>query len=90
MIAANPGNLLARFGLANEFAKLGQWAEAIPELEAYLASYDDEGSGWLKLADAYDAVGRSDDAKGAIARGITAALRFGHTGLAAEMEARDY
>jgi predicted Zn-dependent protease len=90
MIAKNPENILARFGLATELVKAGAWAEAIPELEFYLSKYDDEGNGWLKLADAYANSGRADDAKGAIAQGIRAALKFGHTGLAAEMEEREY
>jgi len=88
MIARNPENVLARFGLATEFVKAGQWAEAVPELEFYLARYDDEGNGWLKLADAFTNLGRVDEARTALDKGFVAARRFGHEGLAAEFEER--
>ncbi len=89
MIASNPDNVLARFGLATELVKAERWADAVPELEFYLARYDDEGNGWLKLADALTHLGRTDDARAAIAKGIIAANRFGHPGLAAEFAERE-
>lgn len=89
MIAKNPGNALARFGLANELLKLERWAEAIVQLELYLAQLEDEGNGWLKLADALAHEGRSDDARAAIARGIVAANKHGHAGLASELAERN-
>lgn len=88
MIAKNPDNALARFGLATELLKAEQWAEAIVELESYLARLEDEGNGWLKLADALAHVGRIDDAHAAIARGIVAANKHGHAGMAEEMAER--
>ena len=88
MIAKNPETVLARFGLATELVKAAQWADAVPELEFYLARYDDEGNGWLKLADALTHLGRADEARGALEKGFLAARRFGHEGLAAEFEER--
>ncbi|MHB1311464.1 MAG: tetratricopeptide repeat protein [Gemmatimonadaceae bacterium] len=88
MIARNPDNVLARFGLATELVKAERWADAVPELEFYLARYDDEGNGWLKLADAFTHLGRVDEARTALEKGFTAARRFGHEGLAAEFEER--
>jgi thioredoxin-like negative regulator of GroEL len=37
MVAKQPGNPLARFGLANELLKAGLNADAVEELAAYLA-----------------------------------------------------
>jgi predicted Zn-dependent protease len=88
MIAKNPDNVLARFGLATELVKAERWADAVPELEFYLARYDDEGNGWLKLADALAHLGRVDEARAALEKGFVAARRFGHEGLAAEFEER--
>ncbi len=88
MIAKNPDNALARFGLATELLKAEQWAEAIVELEAYLARLEDEGNGWLKLADALAHVGRISDAHAALSRGIVAANKHGHAGMAEEMAER--
>jgi predicted Zn-dependent protease len=88
MIAKNPANALIRFGLATELLKVERWAEAIVQLELYLAQLEDEGNGWLKLADALAHEGRGDEARAAIARGIVAANKHGHVGLAAELAER--
>ena len=88
MVARAPDNALARFGLANELLKAGAWAEAAEQLEHYLARYDDEGNGWGRLAEAYAASGREDDARAALRRGVDASYRFGHVGMAAELEGR--
>lgn len=88
MVARNPANPLARFGLANEALKAGLHEEAREQLEAYLASYDDEGNGYGRLAEALQHLGRPDDAREALRRGIAASLRFGHPSMAAEFEAR--
>lgn len=88
MVAKQPDNPLARFGLANELLKAGLHAEAEVELAAYLARYDDEGNGWLRYADVLHTLGRIDDARAAATRGIDAAQRFGHSGMVGELEAR--
>ena len=88
MVAKNPGNALARFGLANEALKDGLWDEAREQLEAYLQLHDDEGNGWSRLAEALERLGRTDEARAALEKGIAASHRFGHPGMAAELEER--
>jgi hypothetical protein len=88
MVAHNPDNSLARFGLANEAMKAQLWDEAIEHLEAYLARYDDEGNGWGRLAEALQRLDRADEAREALRKGIAASYRFGHGGMAAELEER--
>lgn len=88
MVSKNPGNVLARFGLANEALKEGLYDEARENLEAYLAGHDDEGNGYGRLAEALDRLGRTDEARAALRRGIDASHRFGHPGMASEFEAR--
>ncbi len=88
MVARAPDNAIARFGLANELLKAREWAEAAEQLEQYLARYDDEGNGWGRLAEAYVALGRTADARGALRRGVEASSRFGHPGMAGELESR--
>lgn len=88
MVAKNPENPLARFGLANEALKAHLWDEAIEQLEAYFARYDDEGNGWGRYAEALAALGRDDDARAALQKGIEASHRYGHVGMAQELEAR--
>lgn len=88
MVERNPGNPLARFGLANEAMKEGLWEEAREQLERYLAMHDDEGNGWGRLAEALERLGRPAEAREALRTGIAASYRFGHAGMAAELEER--
>ncbi|MBL8982363.1 MAG: hypothetical protein JNL26_09260 [Gemmatimonadetes bacterium] len=88
MVARNPGNPLARFGLANEAMKVGLHAEAEEHLQAYLSSYDDEGNGFGRHAEVLVALGRVAEAREALRRGIAAAHRFGHPGMASELSER--
>ena len=88
MAAKQPNNPLVRFGLANELIKAGLNTEAEAELATYLSQYDDEGNGWLRYADVLHRLGRVEDARAAAQRGIAASERYGHGGMAAELEAR--
>lgn len=88
MVAKSPDNPLARFGLANELLKAGLHAEAAEQLRAYLGSYDDEGNGWSRLAEALEATGDVDGTREALRRGIEASRRHGHPGMANELQAR--
>jgi predicted Zn-dependent protease len=88
MVAKNPENALARFGLANELLKARAWEEAAEQLRAYLSRYDDEGNGWGRLAEALAALGDTAGAAEALRTGIAASHRFGHVGMANELEAR--
>ena len=87
MVARQPDNPLARFGLANELRNAGLHAEAAEEYAAYLARYDDEGNGWMRYAEMLHALDRTTEAYDAIARGIAAADKYRHSGLIADREA---
>src|SRR5262249_53351150 len=86
MLVDDPTNTTVRFGLANELFKLERFAEAAGELQAYLNHADDEGAAYVKLAQALEKVGRIDEARAAYERGITAANRHGHPGMAQDFE----
>lgn len=88
MVERSPGNPLARFGLANELLKAELWEEAAEHLRLYLEAYDDEGNGWGRLAQACEALGKTEEARDALRRGIAAANRFGHSGLGNELAGR--
>ena len=88
MVAKNPANALARFGLANEASKEDLLEEALEHYVAYLSMYDDEGNGYQRLADVLERLGRIGEARDAVQQGIAAARRFGHAGMANELEAK--
>jgi predicted Zn-dependent protease len=88
MAAKDPKNALARFGLANELVKAGEYAEARQSLDAYLAMHDDEGAAYRLLALACEKLGLLEDAKEALRRGVDAASRHGHPSMAGEFEAK--
>jgi len=88
MVAKNPSNVLARFGLANEALKAQLYEEAAEHLHVYLDHHDDEGNGFGRLADALVKLGRVEEARDALRKGIDASRRFGHPGMVNEFEAR--
>ncbi|HEU4642115.1 MAG TPA: tetratricopeptide repeat protein [Gemmatimonadaceae bacterium] len=86
MLAKNPRNALAHFGLANEAAKAGLHEEAVEHLQTYLGMHEDEGNAYGRLAESLRALGRDEEAREALRRGIDAANRFGHPSMAAEFD----
>ncbi len=88
MIAKSPNNAVARFGLANEAMKEGLFEEAVEQLQLYLGMHDDEGNAYGRLAEALANLGRTEEAKGALRKGIEASNRHGHPGMASEFEMR--
>src|SRR5919202_5252163 len=88
LVAKSPNNAVARFGLANEAMKEGQYEEAVEQLQAYLGMHDDEGNAYGRLAEALSKLGHTDEARAALRAGIDAAQRHGHPGMASEFEAR--
>lgn len=88
MVAKNPGNLQARFGLANEAVKAGALEEALEHYRVYLDGFEDEGNGWSRYSDVLEQLGRGDEAQRALVRAIDQARKHGHPSLAAELEER--
>jgi len=86
MLATEPGNATVRFGLANELFKAEAYEEAASELRVYLSQADDEGAAYGKLAQAFERLGRTDEARAAYQQGIAAAQRHSHPGMAEEFE----
>lgn len=86
MLESEPSNTMVLFGLANEYLKTENYAEAIPVLENYLTQADDEGAAYGMLAKAYEKQGEREKAKNAFLAGIKAANKHGHPSMAADFE----
>ncbi len=88
MLERNPDDARVRFGLASEYEKEGRWEDVVRELQLYLSATDDQGNAWGRLADALRKLGREEESKEALRRGVDAARRHGHPSMAAEFEER--
>lgn len=84
MLEKRPDDGRIRFALAVEYLNGGRTEEGVRELETYLASSDDEGNAWGRLALALIDLGRLEEAKDAFRKGIEAADRHGHPTMAEE------
>lgn len=86
LVKKNPGNPLNRYGLANEYFKAGKYKEAIDEIGVYFTLKDDEGAGYRMLGEALLRLGKKEEAKEAYIKGIEAAYKHGHPGMAEEFD----
>jgi predicted Zn-dependent protease len=84
MLSSDPNNGMVLFGLAKEYEKRGDDLKVIETLERYLATADDEGNAYGMLARAYERTRREDKARESYQRGVDAATRHGHPGMAEE------
>ena len=82
MLESDATNTMVLFGLANEYLKAENYAEAIPVLEDYLNKADDEGAAYGMLAKAYQKIGESEKAKSAYEKGIEVSNAHDHPSMA--------
>jgi len=85
MLASGKDNALLRFGLGNEYLKLGEAEKAIVHLEAALRFDPAYSAAWKLLGKALTEVGRLEEALAAYHEGIAAAEKKGDKQAAKEM-----
>ncbi len=85
LLAKGTDNALLRFGLANEYLKLGQLEQAIGHLRKALAHDPKYSAAWKRLGKALADTGRADEAATAYESGIKAAEEKGDVQAAKEM-----
>lgn len=86
LVAENPDEPRARYGLAVALRQAERWDDAIVQYRAYLDLATDEGAAYGHLAECLTAAGDVDGAADAYLAGIDAAISHGHNGLAADYE----
>ena len=87
MLAQNPGDTFARYGLAMEHAKSGDLASAVAEFEALLSANPDYVAAYFHGGQALEKLGRVEDARAMYQKGIQAASRTGDRHAQSELEA---
>ena len=85
MLARGQDNALVRYGLGNEYLKLGQFTQAADHLQKAVAHDPNYSAAWKLLGKALVDAGRNDEAIRAYEEGIRVAEAKGDIQAAKEM-----
>lgn len=83
----NPSDALARYGLAMECIKAGQFEAAVAEFQALIAIKPDHAYACFHAGQTLEKLGRPEDARSAYRKGLEAAERKGDAHARSELEA---
>jgi tetratricopeptide (TPR) repeat protein len=87
LLAQDPANRLARYGLAMEYGKAGRLEEALAEYRALVSSHPDYAYAYFHAGQALERLGQVDEARQMYARGVEAAIRTGDAHARKELQA---
>jgi len=87
ILAANPTDTFARYGLAMEYSKLGQVEQALVEFRTLIEKNPDYTPGYFMAAQTLVSASRVDEAKRMLVDGIASARRTGNAHAQSEMTA---
>lgn len=86
ILAQNPNDPFARYGLAMEYANKGETETALAEFARLLEANPDYTAGYQMAAQTLLRAGRSDEARAKLQAGIACATRTRNQHARAEME----
>src|SRR5436305_1197448 len=87
VLTQNPKDAFARYGLAMEYSKHGDFDRALAEFAILLKNHPDYTAGYFMAAQTLVRAERSDEAKHMLEEGIASARRTGNLHAQSEMEA---
>jgi len=87
ILTENPKDAFARYGLAMEYSKQGDFDRALAEFSILLESHPEYTAGYFMAAQTLVQAQRVDDAKKMLQDGIASARRTGNLHAQSEMEA---
>ncbi|MGC2195718.1 MAG: tetratricopeptide repeat protein [Terriglobales bacterium] len=87
ILAENPNDAFARYGLAMEFSNQGEVDRALDEFAKLLSVHPDYTAGYFMAAQTLARANRLDEAKKMLSDGIVSAKRTGNAHAQSEMEA---
>ena len=87
MVAQDPNNSFARYGLAMEYANTGQYEQAVAEYRALLAQDENYSAAYYHGGQALEKLGRVEEAKAIYEKGLAATRRKGDSHTYSEIEA---
>jgi predicted Zn-dependent protease len=87
ILAQNPQDAFARYGLAMEYSNSGEVDRALEEFTKLLSAHPDYTSGYFMAAQSLARANRADEAKQMLMEGISSAKKTGNSHAQSEMEA---
>lgn len=87
VLTQNPKDAFARYGLAMEYSRQGDFDRALAEFAILLENHPDYTAGYFMAAQTLVRAERSGDAKQMLQQGIASARRTGNLHAQSEMEA---
>lgn len=87
MLAQDPNNQLARYGLATELKNQGQNHEAVAEFHALLAVNPNYAAAYYHAGRTLESMGRIEEARQMMERGIEVTTRTGDAHTRSELQA---
>jgi len=87
MVAQNPTDAFARYGLAMEWARTGNLEQAMEEYRGLLAVNPDYAAAYYHGGQTLEKLGRTDEARALYREGIEATTRIGDLHTRSEIEA---
>ena len=89
ILAQNPTDAFARYGLAMEYASRGETDVSLAEFAKLLEEHPDYTAGYFMAAQTMAKADRPDEAKIRLTQGIACARRTGNAHALSEMQAID-
>jgi Tfp pilus assembly protein PilF len=87
ILAHNPTDAFARYGLAMEYASRGETDTSLAEFDRLLSQHPDYTAGYFMSAQTLAKAGRNEQAKHRLTEGIASAKRTGNQHAQSEMQA---
>ena len=87
ILQENPNDAFARYGLAMEYSNAGDTETALAEFTTLAQLHPDYSAGYFMAAQMLARVGRTDEARQQLERGIASAQRTGNRHAESEMQA---
>ena len=86
ILAENPADAFARYGLAMEYSNRGETETALAEFAKLLSAHPDYTAGYFMAAQTLARAGRNDEAKKMLRDGIASAQRTNNQHALSEMQ----
>jgi thioredoxin-like negative regulator of GroEL len=87
IVAGNPGNVLARYGLAMEYAQMGDHTRALENFRTLMAASPNYVAAYYQAGRVLHSLGDDAEARAVLEQGIQATVRANDPHARSEMEA---